>query len=106
MSDETLDLDALLGEAKRLKVRVDGAEYELRHADALTPPEFARLARLGRELQGAEQDEAALERSLGAIDEFLRIVGGEWALGLPMRAKMAILQFWGRETGAGNAEKN
>lgn len=99
----TLDLDALLGQAKTLKVKIGGQEHELRHADALTPAEFAKLARLGKAFQAAQTDEQ-LEAALGAVDEFLRIVGGDWALGLPMRAKLAIVRFWGDETGA--APKN
>lgn len=102
MSD-ILDLDALIGQSKTLRVRVGGQEYALKHADALTPPEFARLMRLGKSLQNA-QDESQLESALGALDEFLQTVGGEWALSLPMRAKFAIIQFWGEQTGA--APKN
>lgn len=96
MGDTTLNLDELFGQAKTLKVRYGGAEYELRHADALTPAEFARLARLGKQFQEAQGDDE-LEKALGALDEFLKIVGGDWALHLPMRAKMAIVQFWGEQ---------
>lgn len=106
MSDETrkvLDLDDLFGQARAVKVRWKGQEYELLRMEALTPikaQQFGKLQDKARSLQTEDEiDEERSQKIESLFDEMLRSLCSDLPLeNIPFMGKMRIITFYIEET--------
>lgn len=110
MADEqrVLDLDELFGQARAVKVKWQGKEYELLRMEAIGPRqavEFERLQARAARLYSSDtangngatdQDAADLE---ALIDGMLKILSEELPIGdMAFGVKLRIVQFYAEET--------
>jgi hypothetical protein len=115
MTDEptrkVLDLDELFGQARAVKVRYAGKEYELLRMEGISPKQawkFQNLKQRANALQqlGAELAEGDADELNDLMKEMLQILCAELPLGeMPFLMRLRVLTFYIEETQGKNVLK-
>jgi hypothetical protein len=113
MSDENkvLDLDELFGQARAVKVKWQGKEYELLQMDAISPKQsllFQKMVGRVQKLQAAqpnsgehseEEDEKNAVELEALVNECLKLLCAELPVEtIPFGRRMQIMMFYSQET--------
>lgn len=105
MSDENrvLDLDQLLGQARAVKVRWQGREYELLRMDGISPKQSLAFQRMIGRVQKLQSGEAADDDQQASelealMKESLRLLCKDLPVDdIPFAMQMKILMFYTEE---------
>jgi hypothetical protein len=101
-----LDLDELLGQARPIKVKWQGATYELLNSDGISPKQAVQFQKMQGRVQnliGSDQssvtsDQDAVELE-AVLDEMLGMLCAELPLGeIKFGMKLKIITFYVQET--------
>lgn len=108
MSDEqkVLDLDELFGQARAVKVRFKGAEYEFLRTDGISPRQATQFnqmhlksARLQKSMQKGEVSDAQAEQIDGILSQMIKVLCPNFPVNdLGFMAKTQVIQFYMEQT--------
>lgn len=108
MSDgnKVLNLDELFGQARAVKVRWQGREYELLRMEGIGPKQatqFNKLHLQASRLQGSvnsqDVDDAQAEEIEEVFNKMIKILCADFPVSeAPFMAKMSIVQFYVEQT--------
>ena len=109
MSDDSkvLNLDELFGQARAVKVRWKGREYELLRIEGISPKQASQFNKLylkAAKLQGAlsggaDMDEAQADDVDELFNQMLSILCADFPVReTPFMAKMNVIQFYVEQT--------
>lgn len=109
---KVLDLDELFGEARAIKIKWGGKEYELLRMEALSPRSISRFQGLQRRTHalqsevtgGGELSEESNQEIMRMFDEMLMMLCESFPVNtMPFAYKAKVLEFYIEETQPKNA---
>lgn len=96
---KALDLDELFGDARPIKVRWKGTEYNLLRLDAFSPREINAFQKMHKESLELSQVEGNEDRVVALFDKMLEALCPSLPLAeMPFLAKTRIITFYIEET--------